>query len=77
MFSRYLLHYILSYYQHDNDFIKFAGVGLVCLFVGLIGLGRFNFYWLLAALLVSLLSISELNSGFIGRKNLPWHAQPD
>ncbi|XP_044507821.1 lipid phosphate phosphatase delta [Mangifera indica] len=36
----YLLHYILSYYQHDNDFVKFAGVGLVCLFVGLIGLGR-------------------------------------
>ncbi|KAJ0088354.1 hypothetical protein Patl1_32895 [Pistacia atlantica] len=36
----YLVHYILSYYQLDNGFIKFAGVAFVCLLVGLIGIGR-------------------------------------
>ncbi|KAJ0027399.1 hypothetical protein Pint_36345 [Pistacia integerrima] len=38
--SGYLVHYILSYYQLDNGFIKFAAVAFVCLLVGLIGIGR-------------------------------------
>ncbi|KAH7512321.1 hypothetical protein FEM48_Zijuj12G0081000 [Ziziphus jujuba var. spinosa] len=38
--SGFLLHYVLSYSQHEEPSLKFAGVSLVCLFVGLIGLGR-------------------------------------
>ncbi|XP_062004123.1 lipid phosphate phosphatase delta isoform X2 [Rosa rugosa] len=38
--SGYLLHYILSYAQNEDVYVKFAGFALVCLLVGLIGLGR-------------------------------------
>ncbi|VVA31791.1 PREDICTED: lipid phosphate phosphatase [Prunus dulcis] len=38
--SGYLLHYILSYTQNEDSHVKFAGFALVCLLVGLIGLGR-------------------------------------
>lgn len=38
--SGYLLHYVLSYTENEDASIKFAGVAIVCLFVGLIGLGR-------------------------------------
>ncbi|KAK3227146.1 hypothetical protein Dsin_007008 [Dipteronia sinensis] len=36
----YLLHYVLSYSRNEDASIQFAGVALVCLFIGLIGLGR-------------------------------------
>ncbi|KAK9921602.1 hypothetical protein M0R45_030106 [Rubus argutus] len=38
--SGYLLHYILSYTHNEDPHVKFAGFALVCLLVGLIGLGR-------------------------------------
>ncbi|KAF3441972.1 hypothetical protein FNV43_RR15888 [Rhamnella rubrinervis] len=38
--SGYLLHYVLSYTQLEEDSLKFAGVVIVCLFVSLIGIGR-------------------------------------
>ncbi|KAK4392390.1 Lipid phosphate phosphatase delta [Sesamum angolense] len=38
--SRYLLHYILDYNESNGVFIEVAGFAMVCLFVGLIGLGR-------------------------------------
>ncbi|XP_050380883.1 lipid phosphate phosphatase delta isoform X2 [Argentina anserina] len=38
--SGYLLHYILSYAQNEDSYVTFAGIALVCLLVGLIGLGR-------------------------------------
>lgn len=38
--SGYLLHYVLSYIQYEDVSMKFVGLALVCLFVGLIGLGR-------------------------------------
>ena len=40
---RYLLHYVLSYIQYEDVSMKFFGLALVCLFVGLIGLGKFTF----------------------------------
>ncbi|EEF31207.1 sphingosine-1-phosphate phosphohydrolase, putative [Ricinus communis] len=38
--SGYLLHYVLSYTQNQNASVEFAGLAIVCLFVGLIGFGR-------------------------------------
>ncbi|KAL0338038.1 UNVERIFIED_CONTAM: Lipid phosphate phosphatase delta [Sesamum calycinum] len=38
--SGYLLHYILDYNESNGVFIEVAGFAMVCLFVGLIGLGR-------------------------------------
>jgi len=38
--SGYLLHYVLSYIQYEDVSMKFVGLALVSLFVGLIGLGR-------------------------------------
>ncbi|KAF5473394.1 hypothetical protein F2P56_010006 [Juglans regia] len=38
--SGYLLHYLLSYPQYEDASIKCFGLALVCLVVGLIGLGR-------------------------------------
>ncbi|XP_059427978.1 lipid phosphate phosphatase delta [Corylus avellana] len=38
--SGYLLHYVLSYTQYEDASMKFVGLALVCLLVGLIGLGR-------------------------------------
>lgn len=38
--SGYLLHYVLSYTQNQDSFVEFAGFAVVCLLVGLIGLGR-------------------------------------
>lgn len=41
---RYLLHYILSYAQNEDAYLKFGGLALVCLLVSLIGLGKFLNY---------------------------------
>ncbi|KAF8022958.1 hypothetical protein BT93_F0467 [Corymbia citriodora subsp. variegata] len=38
--SGYLLHYVLSYIQSRDALIAYAGFAVVCLLVGLIGLGR-------------------------------------
>ncbi|KAF7148403.1 hypothetical protein RHSIM_Rhsim03G0002700 [Rhododendron simsii] len=38
--SGYLLHYIVTYTQSTDASMQFAGFTMVCLFVGLIGLGR-------------------------------------
>lgn len=38
--SGYLLHYVLSYIQSRDALIAFAGFAVVCLLVGLVGLGR-------------------------------------
>ncbi|KAA8518319.1 hypothetical protein F0562_015798 [Nyssa sinensis] len=39
-FSGYLLHYVLSYTQNRDASMELAGFTIVCLLVGLIGLGR-------------------------------------
>ncbi|PKI42915.1 hypothetical protein CRG98_036713, partial [Punica granatum] len=36
----YLLHYVLSYNENNGPLMEVAGLAVVCLFVGLIGLGR-------------------------------------
>ncbi|PSS07848.1 Lipid phosphate phosphatase [Actinidia chinensis var. chinensis] len=38
--SGYLLHYVMTYTQNSDASMQFAGFAAVCLFVGLIGLGR-------------------------------------
>ncbi|KAK3020347.1 hypothetical protein RJ639_045331, partial [Escallonia herrerae] len=38
--SGYLLHYVLSYIQNKDASVELAGFAMVCLLVGLIGLGR-------------------------------------
>ncbi|XP_057485646.1 lipid phosphate phosphatase delta-like [Actinidia eriantha] len=38
--SGYLLHYVMTYIQNSDASMQFGGVAVVCLFVGLIGLGR-------------------------------------
>ncbi|KAL7194198.1 hypothetical protein ACSBR1_034581 [Camellia fascicularis] len=38
--SGYLLYYVISYTQSGDASIQFAGFAMVCLFVGLIGVGR-------------------------------------
>ncbi|GFZ03679.1 ubiquitin carboxyl-terminal hydrolase family protein [Actinidia rufa] len=38
--SGYLLHYVMTYTQNSDASMQFAGFAMVCLFVGLIGLGR-------------------------------------
>lgn len=41
VFSRYLLHYVLSYNQNENALTEFAGFAIICVFVGLIATGTF------------------------------------
>ncbi|KAM7271821.1 hypothetical protein ACFE04_031035 [Oxalis oulophora] len=38
--SGYLLHYVLSYSQSDDIFVKLAGISLLIVFVGSVALGR-------------------------------------
>lgn len=41
MFISYLLHYVLTHTQIQGAYINYFGVSLACLFVALVGLGRF------------------------------------
>ncbi|KAJ7975955.1 lipid phosphate phosphatase delta [Quillaja saponaria] len=38
--SGYLLHYVLTYTQYEDSYVKIIGIPLACLFVALIGFGR-------------------------------------
>lgn len=77
-FISYLLHYVLTHPQIQGAYINYLGVSLGCLFVALIGLGRYS-------ITVTLLSVSLLLAyctekqwnlfGLFCRKNLSWYAQ--
>ncbi|KAI8562029.1 hypothetical protein RHMOL_Rhmol03G0003400 [Rhododendron molle] len=79
--SGYLLHYIVTYTQSTDASVQFAGFAMVCLFVGLIGLGNLQFYLALASFLTLLVFLcGSLNWNLVlllGRIYLGMHSLID
>lgn len=77
----YLLHYIVTYTQSTDASMQFAGFAMVCLFVGLIGLGNLQFYLALASFLTLLVFLcGSLNWNLVllvGRIYLGMHSLID